>query len=512
MLSAPDAPAISRSWVRQPVSDIVVRWIVVVAPLAMGTVAALLGLHFQRESASARRGEPPDLLRYRDPIHTLLAYFGVIGVVTLAALAIWSYIVVGNVNRVYHSLRAPWFAAAGWLIAPGLGLLAHATLDHRLHAGTLIGCTVFLAVLYVPFGTLGGASKDLGDSFHIARMWFLSTGVSAFLLIVGISGATNGLPDSDVVNRLRIRSIACYLAALMLAMCSTLALATARNLQAHVTYRWMSEIDPERADHLAQRARVKRAGRLLKQRMTPTLFLRILVPLGLLAAGGWLASEVYVKRSRALDLITIGDKVQAEIVLHALRDAAMRIGVVGVAIHAAYVVWATVASRNAYRRSIMAPTPWAVVSSFLSGPAVIAAGIGIGGPFGDAVLAVGIALTGGGFIVGQLVLGRTVSDMGGRGRVFLVWLIVDVGAVLIGLFATTHTAPKLQLAIDVAAQAGITVLNAWLAWVAMTRLDRTCRAYRHASHDAIDNMPPPTPEKFMPAHALAPLTLTSSQS
>ena len=511
MHTGSDVTPVARPWVRQPVSDLVVRWIVVTAPLALGTVAALLGLHFQRESASARRGDPMDLLRYRDPIKTLVASMGVIGAVTLMALAIWSFIVVGNVKRVFHSIRAPWFAAAGWLIAPGLGLLAHATLDARLHSGSLVGCTVFLAVLYIPFGTLGGASKDLGDSFHLARMWFLSAGVSAFLVIVGISGATRGLPDSDVANRLRIRSVACYLAALMLAACSALAFATARNLHAYISHKWLSEVDPERAEHM-QKARVKRAGRLLKRRMTPTLFLRVVVPAGLLLTGGWLAGEVFVKRGRALDLSELGSTAQAQAVLDQLRTAAVRIGIVGIAVHAVLVVWATVASRNAYRRSIMAPTPWAVVASFLGGPIVIAAGIGIGGPLGDAVLAVGIALAVGGFIVGQLVLGRTVSEMGGRGRVFLIWVIVDIGAVLIGLFVSTHTAPRVQLIVDVVAQVGITVINAMLAWVAMSRLDRTCRQYRHSSNHAADNMPPATAPQFIPTQALAPLTLTSSQS
>ena len=174
MYSSAEAVPISRPWIRQPVSDFVARWMVVIAPLAIGTIAALLGWHFQVEGASAARGDAPDLLRYLDPIEELIAYLGVIGAVTLAALAIWSYIAVDNANRVHHSLRSGWFAAIGWLIAPGLGMLAHVTLDRRLHAGSLIGLTVFLAALYVPFGTLGGAAKDLGDSFHLARMWFLS--------------------------------------------------------------------------------------------------------------------------------------------------------------------------------------------------------------------------------------------------------------------------------------------------------------------------------------------------
>lgn len=511
MYTAADAIPISRPWVRQPISDIVVRWIVVVAPLAIGTIAALLGLHFQREAAIARRGDPLDLLRYRDPIDTLLAAMGVISAVTLMALAIWSYIMVGNAKRVHHSIRSPWFAAAGWVIAPGLGLLANATLDQRLDSGSLIGCTVFLAVLYIPFGTLGGASKDLGDSFHLARVWFLSTGVSAFLLIVGISGATERFPDSDAADRLRIRSIACYLAALMLAACSALAYATARNLHAYISHRWLSEIDPERAEHMG-RVRTKRSGRLLRRRLTPTLFLRILVAAGLLVTGSLLVGEVFIKRGRALDLSEIGAIAQRDEVLHDLRTAAMRIGVLMIAVHAVYLVWATVASLNAYRRSIMAPTPWAVLAAFLGGPAIIAAGIAIGGPFGDAVLAVGIALAGGGFIVGQLVLGRTVAALGGQGRIFFSWLVADLAALLIGLFVSVHTSPQAQLVVGGVALAGITLGNAWLAWLAMTSLDRACRTYRHSGDSVMENMPPPTAALLIPSQALEPLSLTSSQS
>ncbi|HRE00851.1 MAG TPA: hypothetical protein PLV68_06100, partial [Ilumatobacteraceae bacterium] len=89
-----------------------------------------------------------------------------------AVMASWSFIVVANVNRVGHSLRSAWFAALGWLLAPGLGLAVHVTIDRYLDSGSLAGITVFLAVLYIPFGTIGGATHDLGGSAHFARTWF----------------------------------------------------------------------------------------------------------------------------------------------------------------------------------------------------------------------------------------------------------------------------------------------------------------------------------------------------
>ncbi len=509
MYSSAEAVPISRPWIRQPVSDFVARWMVVIAPLAIGTIAALLGWHFQVEGAAAARGDAPDLLRYLDPIEELIAYLGVIGAVTLAALAIWSYIAVDNANRVHHSLRSGWFAAIGWLIAPGLGMLAHVTLDRRLHAGSLIGLTVFLAALYVPFGTLGGAAKDLGDSFHLARMWFLSAVVSAFLLIVGMSGATNGLPDSDVANRLRLRAVACYLAALMLVICSALALFTARNLHALVSHRWEMELDPERAVNDPKRLRIKRRRRRLQRRSTPTLFLRVIVTAGFAAVGAMTTVSVFVDRDRA---VRINDPSAREVAFDNIRSSALRIGIVAVAVHAVFVVWATVASRNAYRRSIMAPTPWAPLSSFLAGPIVIAAATQVDGPFGDAVLAVGIAVTGGGFVVGQLVLGRTVSSLGGRGRIFLTWMLAEIVALCVGVFVSVRTDDHIALVADGLVQVGVTVVNVGLAWTAMSRLDGASRAFHRGGDELLDNSPPPPSGPYVPAQATVPVSLTSSQS
>ena len=509
MYSSDEAVPISRPWVRQPVSDFVPRWLVVLAPLAIGSIAALLGWHFQTEGAAAARGEAPDLLRYLDPINELIAFMGVIGVVSLAALAIWSYIAVDNANRVHHSLRSGWFAAMGWLIAPGLGLLAHVTLDHRLRAGSLIGCTVFLAVLYIPFGTLGGAAKDLGDSFHLARMWFLSSVVSAFLLIVGLSGATDGLPDSDVVNRLRLRAVACYLAALMLVTCSALALFTARNLHALVSHRWQMELDPEHAATDPKRFRITRRGRQLHRRSTPTLFLRVIVTAGLAGCGAMVTALVFVDRDRALRMRDLGSR---EVAFEAIRTSALQIGVIAVAVHAVFVMWATVASRNAYRRSSLAPTPWAPLASFLAGPIVIAIGVTTDGPFGDAVLAVGIALAAGGFIVGQLVLGRIVTAMGGLGRVFLLWLGSEIVALSVAVFVSVRTNDNVGLVVDGAIQAAVTIINVALGWTAMSKLDRTTRAYGQAGEEILESSPPPSAPQYVPAQATGPVSLISSQS
>ena len=140
--------------------------------------------------------------------------------------------------------------------------------------------------------------------------------------------------------------------------------------------------------------------------------------------------------------------------------------------HAIYVVWAIVAARNAHRRSLMAPTPWAVVAAFLLGPIVMLVGAQVTGPLGAAVFVVGIALAVGGFIVGQLVLGRTVSSSGGQGRIFLAWLIIDYGTAVYGSFIVRYTDTRAQVIAYGIVQIGFVLIGAALAWTAMTRLDR----------------------------------------
>ena len=506
---------------QRPFSDMLLRWLVVLAPLALAALAGLLGVEFQRHSdAVTNDGLVTGLAEHLDRIRQLTASLGAISVLGLAALSLWSWLMVTNTHRVGHSLRTAWFAALGWLLAPGLGLAANLTLDRSLDSGSLIGLTVFLAVLYLPFGTLGGAAEDLGGGAHLARTWFIASVIGAFLLIVAMSGATNVLPVDDAQNVLRIRAFACYLSAMMLLASSALSFATARNLNALIHHRWARELDPEGVSNDPKRLKITRRGRQLRRRMTPTLLLRALVALGLLGTGLGAVAAMIVYRGRALqetDLV-------ADQSLDELISVTIAIGAVAVAVHLAYVVWAVVAARNAYRRSIMAPTPWAVLTSFLGGPAVVAGGTTLTGPFGAAVLAVGIVLTVCGFVIGQLILGRTVSSLGGRGRIFLTWMMVDVAAGLFTWYTAAVANSRIQTVAFAVFQAGLALLSACLAWTAMTRLDQACRAYQQ-SGSAASSSPLPTPVAasghpttgqvvafVAPEPADGPLALTSSQS
>ncbi|MEO6123653.1 MAG: hypothetical protein ABIR32_08055 [Ilumatobacteraceae bacterium] len=501
---ATDDNAIRRRFVlRRPMSDMLVRGLVVTVPLAIATLVGLLGVEFQKHSdtyntaATNAVGANPigtarkigtDVAGHLDRVRELTATFGALSVVGLVVMALWSWLMVTNTNRVGHTLRTPWFAALGWLIAPGLGLAAHVTLDQRLDSGSLIGLTVFLAVLYLPFGTLGGAAVDLGGSAHLARTWFLASVVGAFLLIAGVSGATSVLPVDNPQNVLRVRAFTCYLSAMMLLASSALAFATARDLSSLVSHRWARELDPEGVSTDPKRHKITRRGRQLRRRMTPTLFLRVIVTVGLLGSGLGAVAAVIVFRGRAVDET---DAASTD-ALADLVASAIAIGAIAVAVHVVYVVWAVVAARNAFRRSIMAPSPWAVLSAFMLGPVVVVGSLGFTGPFGAAVLTIGIVATIAGFVIGQLILGRTVSSLGGRGRIFLTWMVVDFTCGLFAWYTSAISNDAVQTVALVVLQAGIALLGSALAWTAMTRLDRACRAYQHGGSMA-STSPLPTP-------------------
>ena len=503
--------------VKRPMSDIVARAFVVLTPLALALVAIVVGIHFQRQAAIFGRGDTSTVGAFVNPVKSNLAYMTVIAIDGLIALSIWSWLIVSNTCRVCRSIRTPWFAAIGWMVAPGLGYLAHITLDQHLEAGSLIGFTVFLGVLYVPFGTLGGASHDLGGSMHLARTWFLASVISAFLLIVGMSGATKGLPIGDAERTLWIRAFACYLASMMLVASSALAYATGRALNAQISHQWTKFNDPENLFG-KHRIKITRSGRKLHRRLTPTLFLRVIVTIGLLGTGVASVCVMLWLRGRALLLDGRLEAGERRDLLDAYRQTSIKIGIVALAVHAAYMTWAVVAARNAHRRSIMAPTPWAVFSAFVIGPVVSALGFEFGGPFGAAVLTIGVIMTIGGFVVAQLVLGRTANSLGGQGRVFLVWVIADFAMGLFTAFVAGRSDQRWEVVAYGVVQTGLTLVATYCAWTSMSRLDRTTRAYYHSgSVEALEALPGhslPTPSSHDAAkpNQDASLALTSSQS
>jgi len=474
----PDEPLIvgRHFHARRPIPDLGALVFVVLVPLALAVVALLAGLHFQRIVEMFDRGEKPLQSDVIDPVTDLTRYIGAIAIVGIVALCMWSFLVVVNTNRVCHTLTTPWFAVVGWLIAPGLGLVAHKYLDKRLDSGSLIGLTVFLAAIYVPFGTLGGAAKDLGGNAHLARTWYLASVIGGFLLIVGLEGPATGLSSDNPKSSMEIRSFACYLAGIMFVVGSALSFATARNLAALIHHRWLRESDPTGTHHVDPMT-VTRSGRKLRRRLTPTLFLRIMVTAGLAVGGTASVIALFQTRAKAFTLTAVYETAHRQQLLDEARMRAAQIGVVALLVHAVYVVWAIVAARNAHRRSLMAPTPWAVVASFLMGPLVAVVGLRLGGPLGAAVLVVGIAMTICGFIVGQLVLGRTVTSLGGQGRIFLGWLVVDFMTGIIAAISVRYSNSRIQVIAFGSVQLMFVAISAAMAWTAMTRLDRTVRDY-----------------------------------
>jgi hypothetical protein len=467
---------------RQPIPGIGAAIFVVLVPVALALISALAGLHFQRIVEVYERGETPLRGDVVDPINDLVGYLSVVGAVGIVAGCLWSFLAVMNTNRVCRSLRTPWIAVAGWIAAPALGMLAHEFLDKRLDSGALIGLSVFLAASYLPFGTLGGAAKDLGGSEHLARTWFLASVVGAFLLIVGVGNVSQALNVDDPKGSMEIRSFSCYLAAIMFVAASALALATARNLDALVHHRWLREIDPTGTHQDPAVMKIKRSGRRLRRRLTPTLFLRIAVTAGIAGVGVFSVISLFDTRGRALGMTDVAEAVERDRLIDQAQTRATSIGIVMLAVHAVYVAWAIVAARNAHRRSLMAPTPWAVVASFLLGPAVMLVGWRVGGPLGAAIFVVGLAMAFGGFLVGQLVLGRTVTALGGQGRIFLGWLLADVAMGIVGAVCIRFTDTRAQLIAFGCVQMLFVAASAILAWTAMTRFDRTVREYHAVSN------------------------------
>lgn len=463
---------------RRPFSDILLRWLVVLIPLALGAIAGLLGIEFQRHAESfASDGLLVDVAAHVRKVRDLRAVLGVICVVGLVAMALWSALIMINTNRVAHSLRTPWFAAIGWLIAPGAGLAAHLTLDSRLESGSLVGFAVFLAVLYIPFGTLGGAAQDLGGSAHLARTWFTASAIGAFLLIFGMSGGTSVLPVEDPENVFKVRAFTCYLAALMLAAASAIAFATARDMNALIGHRWSRENDPQGLFSDPKRLKM-RNGSKVGRPLTPTLFLRIIIAVGITASGIAGVLALFAFRGRYLQSGLTAIERQTALDDHAV--VLSKIGVVGVALHLVYMVWAVVAARNARRRSIMAPSAWAVVGAFFSGPVIVGVGFKfLSGPFGAAVVTIGVIVVVAGFVIGQLVLGRSVSSLDGRGRIFLLWMLIDFAMILLSAFIAEVTDTRVQTIAYGVALTALTLVSAATAWTATSRLDRACRSYEH---------------------------------
>src|SRR5262249_4481480 len=150
----------------------------------------------------------------------------------------------------------------------------------------LAGFAVTLTLIYIPFGTIGGACVDLGGSAHLARTWYLASVVGAFLFLIGTSGATDRLPDLNPHKTFTLRAACCYLAALMMLASAGLAYATVRQMRALAHSRWIKDADPQGAMHDPGAVKVMRRGQKSQHRMIPTLFLRCIVAAGLLAVGG----------------------------------------------------------------------------------------------------------------------------------------------------------------------------------------------------------------------------------
>ena len=183
-----EAPPSRAFTARRPLPELAQRWAALSGLVLIGILAVILGLFFQRHSEMYRAGRVADPVAFRLDVDRLLVYGEVALAFTWAALMLWSATAVANVGRVCRSLRSVWLAVAGWLLLAVGTLVVHVWLDSALKSGMVLAGATFLALLYVPDGTIGGAAQDVGGSAYLARVWYLLVLLATMLLWAALIG------------------------------------------------------------------------------------------------------------------------------------------------------------------------------------------------------------------------------------------------------------------------------------------------------------------------------------
>jgi hypothetical protein len=95
---------------------------------------------------------------------------------------LWSFAAVVNVRISTRRSRSPLLAMASWLISPGLVVLVSMFgNDQPVALLSLAVLAVEVAMLYLPFGLLGGATAAVGGSATPFRRWYFAV-VLAFVI------------------------------------------------------------------------------------------------------------------------------------------------------------------------------------------------------------------------------------------------------------------------------------------------------------------------------------------
>ena len=473
-----DAPSRMRTFTaRSPLPELTQRLAATASLVLVGLLAVVFGFHFQHTFDIYKHGKVPSAVAYQAEVDRLLGIGRVTLLVVVVSMMLWSATVVFNATRVAYSLRSVWIAAGGWVLVVGAPLLAHAWLDKTLNAGMLAAGFTFLAVLYVPHGTIAGATSDLGGNGYLARVWFLLEFLAAILLWAALSGVSAGLPTAHPQTAMQEKAFLCFVSGLLLFAAAALFFAVARNMSELTHHKWVASQVGHRS-HVVPNGSigVTRSASFTAQRPIRTWPLRIAVCIGIAAVNAAAVAVTFVSRRQAISAQVHNGATAAHPLLVSSTHTFNLVIAAGLAVRGLYVVWAIIAAMNARRRTLLAPSAWTVAASFLAGTVLFALGSRLNDTVGVTGLIIASAFTYVGYIVGQLLLGRSLVALGRSGRIFMMWLIVDFGLGATVAYVSRLARNEVQLITFGGLLAGLALLSTSFAWLAMSRMDEACRA------------------------------------
>jgi hypothetical protein len=460
---------------RAPLPELAQRWLAFASLVLLGILAVVFGFLFKHNFDLYERGDPPIPGVFRGQVIDHLVYGQVALVVAMAALAIWSGVVVANARRVFYSLRSVPAAVGGWLFVPLVAFAAHESLDRALKSGWIITIAASLLFMYVPHGTIGGTARDLGGSSYLARVWYVLALLAALLMWGALAGTSSGLPSSDPQMAMRLKAYLCFVAGLLLFAAAATFFATAQNLAALTHHKWADALAPRSASRIPiGSVEVTRSAEFVSKEPLPTHALRVVVWCGLFVFNTAAVAATFDLRRRAIHVETHDGSVAAHSLLASATQMFNRIVVLGIATHVMYVVWAMAAATNARRRTLLAPSARVTALSFVGGAALFPFVSRDHDTFAAAMMVGAIGVVCIGFVVGQLLLGRASVALGGSGRIFLMWLIAEFGLCSTMAYVSRVARVDAELLTIGGLLAGFAVLSSVLGWLAMDRLDKRC--------------------------------------
>ncbi len=462
---------------RAPLPEMVQRFAATASLVLLGALAIVFGFHFQHTFAIYRSGKLPSVDAYQSQVRRLLSGMQVSLLVAGVTMTLWSATVIANARRVFHSLRSVWVATGGWVAVVAAPYVAHRWLDTSLRSGMLLAGLTFLAVLYVPHGTIAGATADLGGNGYLARVWYLLELLAAILLWAALSGVSAGMASSRPQTAMQEKAFLCFVGGLLLLAAAAIFFAAARNLNDLAHHKWEGGLSPRGARNVpVGSVVVTRAATFNPKRPISTWPLRMAVCAGFAAVNAGAVAVTFITRRRAIsDEVRYGPAVAHNALTLSIHHFNLVIAA-SIAVHCLYVVWAIVASINARRRTLLAPSALAVTAAFLAGTLLFAIAPRVHDSLGVATVVIASGVTYVGFIIGQLLLGRAVVALGGSGRIFLTWLLVEFGLGACVAYVSRLARNNTQLLTFGGVLALFALSSSACAWIATARLDAACRA------------------------------------